>query len=468
MANNINYLIVNAPNVPQNDLTILIEPVDALTLATWIKHNHNDVSFIDLDRFGIKAISDLRSDYRVAFVVFDYLIPLYSSKAIKGFDKLFSAISKRADYILLVGKLASYFPYETLNNFPMLYGCVVGEPEIILADLFKYKNLRLLETNPNIITRKSRSKPAFTAQRKNIYDLFPVSGPIADRKLCQFNKYIDVHSIISSKGCSGCCKFCITPGYMGSWRAASPQLVLSEIKHLTSLGAYKIIFLDDSFSNDPGRIRQICKAIKDNRINIIWGCLCRLIDINEQLLKEMYEAGCRWIHFGIEHGDYNIRKNLGKNFFDEQAINIIKFAQKIGIRIRTSWILDLPETTNISVKKTFALAKKISSYEIKFHFLALRPGSEYYNSQSKFREFNSKGTINEFSVHRGKPHNTSSEELKADIIKQLKGFRKEMYSLGYQWIPNVISWKKFDNRIVPPDAKFLSCNIMKYGLGWKR
>lgn len=98
----------------------------------------------------------------------------------------------------------------------------------------------------------------------------------------------------------------------------------------------------------------------------------------------------------------------------------------------------------------------------------MRPGSEYYNSQSKPREFNGKGAVNEISVHKGKPHNTSNEELKADIMKQLNGFQKEMCSLGYQWIPNVAFWKKFDNRVVPPDAKFLSCNIMKYGLGWKR
>jgi len=363
MADNINYLVVNAPNIPQNDSSILIEPVDALTLATWIQHNHNDVSFIDLDRFGIEALNSLTPNYKVALVVFDYLIPLHSSGAIKCFDDLFSAISKLADYILLVGRLASYFPYEILNKFSMLYGCVVGEPEIVLADLFKHKNLSLLESNPNVITRKSKNqfnnfKLSFAAKRENIYNLFPRSGPIANRKLCQFNEYIDVHSIISSRGCDGCCKFCSTPGYLGDWRAASPQLILSEIKHLVNFGAYKIIFLDDNFSTDRNRVMQICKLIKENRINIIWGCLCRIIDVNERLLSEMYEADCRWIHFGIEHGDYNIRRNLGKNFSDMQAIKIIKFAQKIGIRIRTSWILDLPEATSVSVKKTFGLAKK--------------------------------------------------------------------------------------------------------------
>lgn len=472
MLNDINYLIVNAPNIPQNDSSILIEPVDALTLATWIQHNHNNVSFIDLDRFGINTLDGLTSHYKIALVVFDYLIPLYSSEAIKCFDNLFSAISKKADYILLVGRLATYFPREILNKFPILYGCVVGEPEIVLADLFKYKNLRLLETNTNVVTRKNQSnnnfKLSFTAKRENIYDLFPTSGPIADRKLCEFNKYIDVHSIISSRGCTGCCKFCSTPGFLGAWKAASPQLVLSEIKHLVNLGAHKIIFLDDNFSTDRDRVKEICKLIKEDRINIIWGCLCRINDITEHLLSEMYEAGCRWIHFGIEHGDYNIRRNLGKNFSDMQAVKTIKFAQKIGIRVRTSWILDLPEANRVSVRKTFELAKKISSYEIKFHFLALRPGSEYYNEQLKFQKFNSNDGVNEISIHKGQPHNTSSEELKKYIIEQLNNFRMEMCSFGYQWIPNVAFWRKFNANIVSPDEKFFSCSVMKYGLGWKQ
>lgn len=470
MPNNINYLIVNAPNVPQNDSSILIEPVDALTLATWIQHNRNDVFFIDLDRFGINAIDDLASHHKVALVVFDYLIPLYASETIKCFDDLFSAISKLADYILLVGRLASYFPYETLNKFPMLYGCVIGEPEVVLADLFKHKNLHILETNPNIITRKSQFNNNFkfslTSKRENIYNLFPSSGPIANRKLCQFNKYIDVHSIISSRGCTGCCKFCSTPGYLGPWRTASPQLVLSEIQHLVNSGAYKIIFLDDNFSTDRDRVKQICKSIKDNRINIIWGCLCRIVDVNERLLNQMHEAGCRWIHFGIEHGDYNIRRNLGKNFSDVQAIKIIKFAQKIGIRVRTSWILDLPEATSVSVKKTFELAKKISSHEIKMHFLALRPGSEYYNNQLKLQKFNGMG--NEISIHKGQPHNTFNEKLKRNIMGQLSEFQAEMRSLGYQWVPNVAFWKKFNNCQALPDEKFFSTSIMKYGLGWTR
>jgi radical SAM superfamily enzyme YgiQ (UPF0313 family) len=468
----INYLIINAPNVPRSDSSILIEPVDALTLATWIQHNQNDVDFIDFDRFGIGAINNLKfNHYKIAIVVFDYLIPLHSSNAILSFNNLFRRISKLADYILLAGRLASYFPKEILNQFPALYGCLSGEPEIALVDLFKYKNLISLEKNGCVITQKNKFdnlKSFSRATAENIYDLMPQSGPIANRKLCQFNNYIDVHSIISSRGCNGCCKFCSTNNYLGPWRAAFPQLVLAEIKHLVSLGAYKIIFLDDDFSSDRLRVEQICESIKRNHINIIWGCLCRIVDVDENLLKKMYESGCRWTHFGMEHGDYNIRLNLGKNFSNDYAIKIIKFAQNIGVRVRTSWILDLPEATSASVKKTFNLAKEISSFEIKLHFLALRPGSKYYGDQLESIKFSNKIPVSETYIHQGYSHNCSSEELRLDIIKQLNSFRKEMKELNYQWAPNIKFWKKFNDRPALPDEKFLSASIMRYGLGWKK
>lgn len=468
---NINYLIINAPNVPKSDPSILIEPVDALTLATWAKHNHNDVDFIDLDRFGIGAINNLKfNHYQVAIVVFDYLIPLYSSKAVDSLDNLLSKTLKLADYILLAGRLANYFPKEMLNKFPVLYGCIVGEPEIVLTDLFKCKDLDFLEKNSNIITQKNKDKNlklTHPAKRTNIYNSIPQSGPIANRELCQFDKYIDVHSIISSRGCGGRCKFCSTNNYLGTWRAASPQLVLSEIRHLVDSGAYKIIFLDDNFSYNKNRVKQICKLIKENHINIVWGCLCRIIDVNEDLLIKMHESGCRWIHFGIEHGNYNIRLALAKNFSDDYAIKVIKFAQKIGIRVRTSWILDLPGATSDSVRKTFDLAKKISSFEIKFHFLALRPGSEYYNDQLKSVKFYNEININEIFIHKGYSHNCSSEELRLDTIKQLDNFKKEMKHLNYQWVPNVKFWKKFNNHSASPDEKFFSASIMRYGIGWK-
>ncbi len=473
MSDIINYLVINAPNFPQSDPSILIEPVDTLTLATWIQHNNNDVDFVDLDRFGLRAINNLKlSNYKITLVVFDYLIPLYTSEAINHFDDMFKLISKKTDYILLAGRAASYFSREVLNKFPELYGCIIGEPEIVLTDLFKRKDLQLLKSNPNIVTRESKPKESnglLKTKRENIYDLFPETGPISNRNLCQFDQYIDVHSIISSRGCNGFCKFCSTSGYLGGWRAASPKLVLSEIKHLVDLGAYKIIFLDDNFSNDEDRVRQICKLIKDNKIDVVWGCLCMIVDVDEGLLDEMYEAGCRWIHFGIEHGDPKIRLDVGKNFSNERAIRIIQFAKNIGMRIRTSWILDLPGATNDSVQKTLELAREISSHEVKMHFLALRPGSWYYNDRlgcSK-SSFNDQG-INESYIHEGRPHNTSSKELKESIATQFNKFKSQMRELDYQWVPDVTFWKKFDDQEALPNEKFFSTSIIRYGLGWKK
>ena len=466
------YLVINAPNFPKSNPSILIEPVDSLTLATWIQHNGNSVDFVDLDRFDLSAINDLTfSNYKAVLIVFDYLIPLYTSEAINHFDSLFKSISKKSDCILLTGRAASYFPLEVLNRFPKLHGCIIGEPEIVLSKLFKSNDLRSLKNNPNIIMQGdkiNKTERLKEARRENLYNLFPKKGPIANRKLCKFNQYIDVHSIISSRGCNGFCKFCSTSGYMGTWRAASPQLVLSEIKHLVSLGTYKIIFLDDDFSNDQNRVKEICKLIKKNNIDIVWGCLCRIIDVDEKLLKQMYDAGCRWVHFGIEHGDYDIRFGVGKNFSDKIAINIIQFAKNIGMRVRTSWILDLPEATEISVKKTFELAKKISSHEIKFHFLALRPGSKYYNQLSCSKLFLNNKNTHETYIHKGKPRSALSPKLKKSIMEQLEKFKREMNKLDYQWVSDVKFWQSFDSKEALPNDRFLSTSVIRYGLGWKK
>jgi radical SAM superfamily enzyme YgiQ (UPF0313 family) len=466
------YLVVNAPNFPQSNSSILIEPTDALTVATWIQHNKNDVDFIDLDRFGLKALDCLSfSDYKTVLIVFDYLIPLYTSEAINHFDKLFRLLSKKSDCVLLTGRAASCFPVEVLNRFSELYGCVIGEPEIVLTELFKSNNLEILNNNPYVLTQKNKTNKVHRSKEvkcKNIYDLFPEEGPIANRNLCKFNQYIDVHSVISSRGCNGFCKFCSTSGYVGAWRAASPQLVLSEIKHLVGLGAYKIIFLDDNFSNNKPRVKEICTLIKKNKIDIVWGCLCRIIDVDEDILKAMYDAGCRWIHFGMEHGDYKVRSGVGKNFSDEKAIKAIQFAKKFGMRTRTSWILDLPEATESTVKKTFELTKEISSHEIKFHFLALRPGSKYYNQFNCSKLFSNNKNIHETYIHKGKPHNTIGLDFKKSIIDQLESFKEQMSKLDYQWVSDVTFWKRFDSKEALPNEKFLSTSIIRYGLGWKK
>lgn len=471
----LNVLVLNAPNYPPSEPSILIEPVDTLTLATWIQHRGHKVAFIDIDRHGMHALLSETQSFDLALMVFDYYIPLHRTAAIGTFKDVFSLLSNLTELVLLVGSMATYRPHDMLSMFPVLDGCVLGEAEPVLSALFASKDFKQISKIDNIITRENQHQErVFWRPRvnSNIYiDDIPLSGPIANRALCRVEDYIDVRSIISSRGCSGNCTFCSTVGYWGAWRGASPELVLSEMRHLKANGAYKIIFLDDNFANNPKRVSTICKLLKRYPIDCVWGCLCRIDDVSKQLLEYMVAVGCRWIHFGIEHGSPEVRARIGKRFTNKQALEVIQFAKSLGLRIRTSWILDLPGTTIEDTYISLDFARILGSHEIKLHFLAIRPGSRLYqmkhgNSEAKENKRGQSGSFDEIFIHTGLPHNTEIKNNSESIVELLQDFRREMDAEGYQWVDDVTFWQQFNDREAAPDERFISTTILRYGLGW--
>ncbi len=471
MESKFDCLILNAPNVPRSEQSILIEPVDALTIATYVQHFGYSSAFIDLDRFGLAPLKAETRRFSLGVLVYDYYIPLHTASAAKIFIDIFLKLREVSEFILIVGKVSSYLPKNMLSKFPELYGCVIGEAEPVIVDILKSGNIsNSLNSHSSIVSRKNDETPSSPPRQKhvpNIYEMIPKSGPIANRALCRIHDYIDVHSIISSRGCSGACKFCSTPQYWGPWRGASPELVLAEINHLKSFDINKIIFLDDSFSDDPERVSAICELIKRRRIDFVWGCLCRIEDVSKDLLFDMASTGCKWIHFGIEHGVKDVRMSIGKRFTNRRILEIIGLAKSFGIRLRTSWILDLPGATPDTVRETFKFIKELGTQETKLHFLAVRPGSFFYREKNKEHSFKSKhyGLLDEISIHTGRPNNKVNDNNKK-IVELLSKFRLEMAEQGYQWVDNVKFWRRFNDCDASPDERFLSTVVTRYGLGW--
>lgn len=470
MESRIDCLVLNAPNVPLSEQAILIEPVDTLTIATYVQHFGYSCIFMDLDRFGLTPLKIETRRFSLAVLVYDYYITLHTASAVKIFSDVFLKLREVSELILLVGKVSSSLPENMLSKFPELDGCIIGEAEPVMVDILKSGSiLNLLDSHPQIVTRKNLRSTLSPKRQKhvaNIYEMIPKSGPIANRALCRIHNYIDVHSIISSRGCSGVCKFCSTPGYWGPWRGASPELVLAEINHLKSFDINKIIFLDDSFCDVPKRVSAICKLIKRQRVDFVWGCLCRIENVSKDLLLDMASAGCKWIHFGIEHST-DVRMCIGKRFTNREVLEIIGLAKSLGIRLRTSWILDLPGATPDTVRETFKFAKELGTQEIKLHFLAIRSGSFFYREKNKKHSFKSGSydSSDEISIHTGRPNNKIDDNSKK-IIELLSKFRLEMAKQGYQWVDNVKYWRKFNDRDASPDERFLSTVVTRYGLGW--
>ena len=465
-------LVANAPNCPRTELSILIEPVDVLAIATWLRHHGHETVFADLDRHGVEELGKHRRGFDLAVLVLDYLIPLHTGAAVDALDPAIAALAEIADVVMLAGRPASYRPSELLERYSLLDGCILGEAEWPLLELCQGAR-----SGPAVVFRHHGQQTSEIRRPRvpgNVYDQLPDDGPISDRRLCRTGDYIDVRSIISSRGCGSVCRFCSTVDYWGPWRGASPALMLAEMRRLSGAGAGKIIFLDDSFANDRRRVIEFCELLRRHPLPCAWGCLSRIEDLTAPTLTDMAEVGCRWIHFGIEHGNPGVRARLGKHFTDDLAASVIAFAISRGIRVRTSWLVDAPGWSADSLDETFRFAETLSSHEIKLHFLVTRPGSLLYRNRIRSLHRVNGGaalvgslSIGEISIHsRGSTQFRSGGPTNDGVGDAVHRFRQRMADRGYQWVDDVAFWRRFDSKEANINDRFLSTVITRYGLGW--
>jgi radical SAM superfamily enzyme YgiQ (UPF0313 family) len=119
--------------------------------------------------------------------------------------------------------------------------------------------------------------------------------------------------------------------------------VIKEIENLIDeYGIRGIWFLDDTFTVNKKWVIESCNEIRNNNIDIIWGCQARVDTVSEELLKEMKASGCVQVDFGLESGSDNVLRILKKyNFWsDSRSIGLdqkSRFAKNGYRHDRESW-----------------------------------------------------------------------------------------------------------------------------------
>ena len=271
---------------------------------------------------------------------------------------------------------------------------VIGEGEQTFLELCQAilkdkKNFRKIKG----IAFKEKNKVIKTKPRELIKNLdeipFPAYDLIDYQKYCEVakdNPYLmrqPVGSIISSRGCPGNCVYCTVKAVWGrTWRGRGPKNVVDEMEFLVKRhGVREIAFLDDSASVNKKRWREICDEIIKRKLNIKWitpnGIAHWALD--KPTVKKMYQAGCYRVTFGIESGNSETRKFLGKPYPLRQAKEIIQYANKIGMWTICTNIIGFPYEKANSIRDTIKFAKKSGTDFATFFLLIPQPTSDVYH-----------------------------------------------------------------------------------------
>jgi anaerobic magnesium-protoporphyrin IX monomethyl ester cyclase len=140
----------------------------------------------------------------------------------------------------------------------------------------------------------------------------------------------------------------------------------------------RIWFSDDVFTLNKERIMELCDEIKKRGIVFRWDCLCRVDNIDFELFKNMREAGCAKVLFGIVSGDNGVLGMLNKRFTVADAQNAVSMAKKVGIEAGTFFIVGYPGETEETILRTLRFSTRLPSDYLSYTLPYPLPGTGLY------------------------------------------------------------------------------------------
>lgn len=294
--------------------------------------------------------------------------------------------------IVLGGNHATSFCNMVLKT-PTIDFVVMGEGEITFYELCKeiLSNKNNFKNIKGISYRGEKGEVINTPDRALIKNLDEFS---LDFSLLNMKDYVShTHKspflmrypsmgIVSSRGCPGKCVYCTVKAVWGrGWRGKSAEKTVDEIELLHSkYGIQEFSFLDDSASLDKKRWNSICDEIINRKLDIRWTTPNGIAHwtLDKPTLKKMKIAGCYRVTFGIESGNIETRKFLGKTYSLKQAEEMLRYANKIGMWTICTNIIGFPYETKESMDDTLRFAKQSTTDFATFFLLAPQVTSDVY------------------------------------------------------------------------------------------
>lgn len=216
--------------------------------------------------------------------------------------------------------------------------------------------------------------------------------PFPDRELVDVRGYTPafeqykrkpVTNVFTARGCPFQCIFCL-PNLLGKRvRYRSPENVMAELKELKErYGIRDVAFWDDTFTLNKKRIYALSDMMKSENLGIVWSAQARADCVDRDLLREMADAGCWKLFYGVESLVQKNLDTLKKGETVEQMFDAIRWTKEAGIETETSYIFGIPGETYEEGLETIKLAKKLDPDYAKF--FALAPYGKLYEEAEKY------------------------------------------------------------------------------------
>src|SRR3989344_882986 len=408
-------------------------PLNLLVVAGALKQQNIPVTLLDLDLAHQEKLYDKLkeklNEFKPTLVGVTFTTALYGhcvkiAEIIKQFDK---------NIIVVAGGAHASSKPEDLMEKTQYDMAIVGEGEFTLAEVITTEKEKW-NTIKGLVYKNNDGKIIKTEKRQFIQNLDEIPFPMYELINIQdynvppsFRRKTPVAPMETSRGCVWGCTYCNKSVFGRNFRVKSPERTIKEIEQLVSLGYKEIHIVDDMFTTNKERVKEICRLLIEKNINIIWACPngIRADRIDRELISLMRKAGCYRVSIGAESGNQDVLNAIEKNQTPQQVEIAFKICRELGMVTHGFFMFGLPEDTEETMQQTIEFAKRCEPDIAKFGIMIPLPSTPIYE---KWKE---KQAITEnwddYGFHKEKPvytHPTLSHET---IKKYYKKSYREFY-----------------------------------------
>ncbi len=369
-------------------------PYSLLLLATQLRKHNHDVVLVDMIRDLVVLKGDLPaclaklSDDIHAFkpdiIGFGFFSIHYFEvrKAVQVARAACDQIGLKPMFIA-GGIHASTEPHKTIKELGFDYA-FKGEADLGIVDLADGKEPT---TIPGVVG--STTLTCNSGQEvKNLDDL-----PFPDWSLCDYKFYAHPTlarmqlratsslDLIMSRGCVYKCAFCAYNA-LSAFRYYSAEYLVEQTRYMYEKFAINgLYFTDSTIGNNRRVVLAFCEEMIKQGLNkkIEWFANIRPNQVNETVLKLMWEAGCRYLFYGFESGSQRMLDKMAKSISLEANYKAAYLHNKLRFPYNASMLLGYPGETEDDIQQTFEFLRKTQPPSIGINWYVPLPGSPDYD-----------------------------------------------------------------------------------------
>ncbi len=206
-----------------------------------------------------------------------------------------------------------------------------------------YRDAGNLQVNPRGPVPCAWSAPDFARMPLDLYANPRPVLPLLTSRACKWRR----------------CRFCAHNHSFGSYRQRPVATVVADIRQAQEACDCRHFYIADQYV-DPGYLEKLCDELLTSQVQCEFQIMGRpTADYTPALLSKAFQAGCRWISWGVESGSARLLTLSGKGTTPETIAHVLADTHRVGISNLMMMIFGLPTSTEHDFEQTYTFISRV-------------------------------------------------------------------------------------------------------------